>query len=325
MVFGSKSDDDKPITGQTNRVAANPPIQEPPQQFLSVNPQPALFVEPVFEKPVPLAPEPVVIEPDPEPKTIEALLERISKTKDRVQSRRLLVDLLHNRIDEFDNPRAAQSSLRQALTTINLELIYSRKAFSNDPLTKWYTIKSGDALSRIARKHKTTVHLLTWINGMKSADKIMAGRQIKIIQGPFHAVVTKSAFRMDFFLADPTDGILLYINSVPVGLGEDDSTPLGRFIVRPGAKVVNPEWANPRTGKIWAADDPKNPIGEFWIGLEGADPQTADLAGYGIHGTIDPNSIGKQMSMGCVRLRKADIALTYRLLVEGNSTVIIRE
>ncbi|NBQ16677.1 MAG: L,D-transpeptidase, partial [Proteobacteria bacterium] len=45
--------------------------------------------------------------------------------------------------------------------------------------------------------------------------------------------------------------------------------------------------------------------------------------GYGIHGTTEPQSIGKQMSMGCVRLGDADVEAVYELIGE-QSTIVIR-
>jgi lipoprotein-anchoring transpeptidase ErfK/SrfK len=65
-----------------------------------------------------------------------------------------------------------------------------------------------------------------------------------------------------------------------------------------------------------------NPIGERWIGLEGVG-DAAGYAGYGLHGTIEPSSIGREMSMGCVRMRDADIELVYELLGEQVSVVRI--
>ena len=47
------------------------------------------------------------------------------------------------------------------------------------------------------------------------------------------------------------------------------------------------------------------------------------LEGYGIHGTIDPDSIGQMKSMGCVRLRHDDVALVYELLTDQASRVTI--
>ena len=73
------------------------------------------------------------------------------------------------------------------------------------------------------------------------------------------------------------------------------------------------------------ADDPKNPLGERWIGLTGIDGHAVGKQSYGIHGTIRPESIGKQESMGCIRLTNDDVAKVFELLVGGKSTVTVRD
>jgi lipoprotein-anchoring transpeptidase ErfK/SrfK len=98
---------------------------------------------------------------------------------------------------------------------------------------------------------------------------------------------------------------------------------VGTFTVRKGSKMVNPPWVNPRTGEQFAGGDPKNPIGKHWIGIEGQG-EAAAYAGYGLHGTIEPESIGQQRSMGCVRMLADDIALMYELLTEQGSQIQIR-
>jgi len=108
-----------------------------------------------------------------------------------------------------------------------------------------------------------------------------------------------------------------------VGLGEFGSTPIGSWKVRTNSKLIDPKWVNPRTGEVFQASDPKNPIGERWIGLIGTDAQTSLLEGYGIHGTIAPDSIGREMSMGCVRLDNEDVEWVYELLIDDQSTVQI--
>jgi lipoprotein-anchoring transpeptidase ErfK/SrfK len=115
----------------------------------------------------------------------------------------------------------------------------------------------------------------------------------------------------------------MYIRSFAVGVGENDSTPVGRFVVRPASKLINPVWRNPRTSEFFAADDPENPIGERWVGLEGTG-EIAHVEGYGIHGTIEPESIGQDASMGCVRLGDDDVAVVYECLEESVSEVHIR-
>jgi lipoprotein-anchoring transpeptidase ErfK/SrfK len=129
---------------------------------------------------------------------------------------------------------------------------------------------------------------------------------------------------MDFFLKD-RHGVSIYACSFPIGIGEDDSTPEGYFVVTRGGKLTDPDWKNPRTREYFAGGDPKNPIGKFWIGLTGTDEQTKDLVGYGIHGTIDPDSIGKTSSMGCIRLLTGDVELVFKTLVGQYSTVQIQK
>ena len=91
------------------------------------------------------------------------------------------------------------------------------------------------------------------------------------------------------------------------------------------SKLKNPAYYSPRGEGVIAADDPKNPLGEFWIGLTGVDGHAVGKLSYGIHGTIDPDSIGKQSSMGCIRMHNEDVAQVFQLLIEGKSTVTVRD
>ncbi len=57
-------------------------------------------------------------------------------------------------------------------------------------------------------------------------------------------------------------------------------------------------------------------------GLEG---NAKDRTGFGIHGTKDPDQIGKADSRGCIRMYNGEVKLVYDLLVEGISTVRVVE
>jgi lipoprotein-anchoring transpeptidase ErfK/SrfK len=212
-------------------------------------------------------------------------------------------------------------AVRETLTRVNQTAIFSPSFNPNDPLTEQYVVQPGDVVNRIAYKYKITGDALVMINGI-NPNRLLVGQKLKLVKGPFHAVVTKSDFRMDLYLTGP-DGKRVYIRSFTVGLGANDGTPPGNFIIKPAGKVPNPAWKNPRTGEFYDRNDPKNPIGEYWLALQGADADNVNTTGYGIHGTTEPQSIGKQMSMGCVRMSDADVELIYKLLVEGQSTVTI--
>ena len=133
--------------------------------------------------------------------------------------------------------------------------------------------------------------------------------------------MVKADFRINIYAGTGSDRVM--VASFPCGTGTNDSTPVGTFKVRSGSKLIDPQWTNPRTGEKFAANDPKNPIGERWIGLQGTTPDTAKFTGYGIHGTTEPQSIGQQMSMGCVRLGDAEVEVVYELIGE-QSTIVIR-
>lgn len=232
-----------------------------------------------------------------------------------LDGRALLSDLFFNSYDDL--APADTQAIRDTLTSVNRELIFGRRITPGDTLCEYYLVQEGDVLSRIAPRYKIPYQLIEQINHVE-ARKIWVGQRLKVVRGPFHAIVRKKEFVLDVYLNDP-DGKPVYVTSFPVGLGEEDSTPVGLW--RVDVKVANPSWTNPRTREHFAADDPNNPIGEYWIGLAGEDSQTRSRRGFGIHGTIEPQSIGQMMSMGCIRMRPEDIEQLFRLLVSRESTV----
>jgi len=217
------------------------------------------------------------------------------------------------------------SRVRTRLTELNERLIFSPEIHPRDPFVLEYVISSGDRLSTMPRKLgvQTDWRFVQRINHIPSPTRIRSGDRIKLVKGPFHAVIYKTEYRLDLYMGE--DGDRVYVRSFDVGLGEYDRTPTGRFRVRPGSKLINPQWVNPRTRELFKPDDPMNPIGEHWLGLEGLDEHNKELEGYGIHGTIEPDSIGKQASMGCVRMLEDDVAIVWEVMVERVSTAEVRE
>lgn len=93
------------------------------------------------------------------------------------------------------------------------------------------------------------------------------------------------------------------MQTFPVATGMYRSlTPEGTFqIVN---KILDP-WYVPQNIPGGA---PNNPLGHFWLGLNV--PGT-DGSIYGIHGTNNPNSIGKYVSAGCIRMYNDDVRWIY--------------
>ena len=184
---------------------------------------------------------------------------------------------------------------------------------------------------KIAGHHEVTTELLLAMNNLSNgmnditgAKKMRVDQNLKIIDGPFNAVVNKSAFTIDLYLGPPGQNGSMFVKEFRVALGKDNSTPPGTWMVKPGGKQKNPKfWGTDGLPPV-EAGDPKNPLGAYWIALEGTEGQAVDKTGYGIHGTCDPDSIGKQASLGCIRLRNEDVAVVYELLVDGKSTVTVK-
>jgi len=231
-------------------------------------------------------------------------------------------DLLNEALTGGNLAGSEAASVRRLLEKMNRTLILSPEVNKDDPWTDTYVVQSGDLLSKIADQYNVPWELLSYVNGNLDPRRLRVGARLKVVKGPFHAVVDKSDFRMDIYLGKPGRGGM-FVRSFHVGLGEYDATPIGEFIVKKHSKLKNPEWTNPRTGEKYLADDPENPLGEYWVGLQGVDANTEVLKGYGIHGTIEPDTIGTQASMGCVRLLDEDIKLTYFMLQEQLSRVVI--
>lgn len=168
-----------------------------------------------------------------------------------------------------------------------------------------YEIQPGDQLQKIAKKYQLSWQYLSRLNQV-DARKIRPGKLLKVFQGPFEAKVDLSDFELTILL----DGH--YVKRYPVGIGKTNSTPVGEFAVR--EKLENPTYYGPN-GMVLEADDPENPLGERWIDIGNS---------FGIHGTIEPDSIGKSESAGCIRMRNEDVAEVYDLLTVGSQVRIQR-
>ncbi len=75
-------------------------------------------------------------------------------------------------------------------------------------------------------------------------------------------------------------------------------TPQGKF------KIVNKIKNRPYYSGGIPGGDPRNPLGDRWLGLHvGFTYGTT----YAIHGNNNPSSIGKNISAGCIRMYNSDI------------------
>lgn len=182
----------------------------------------------------------------------------------------------------------------------NWEALFSKEM---TPESILYTVKSGDSLYVIALKNHTTVDLIKKTNKLES-DTIYPGMKFKINTAPFSILISKSRNTLTLFLKDKP------IKEYSVATGKKNSTPAGTFKIT--AKLVNPTWF--KTGAILPPGSPENSLGTRWLGF--------DKPGYGIHGTTEPESIGKQVSDGCVRMLNEQVEELYGIVPVGIQVTI---
>lgn len=209
-----------------------------------------------------------------------------------------------------------RASVKDQLTKLSEQWLFSRTVVPGDQLCESYLVKSGDLLTMIGDRYKVPYEIIMQINKISNPQALQAGETIKVIDGPFHAKVFRSTFTMDLYLQTT------YVRSFKIGLGKPGmETPTGLWRVKPGGKLIQPIWTDPITQKTYHPEDPDYPLGSRWIGLEGLTGQAKDRTGFAIHGTKEPEQIGTQSSQGCIRMYNGDAILTYNLLVPAYSTV----
>jgi len=183
---------------------------------------------------------------------------------------------------------------------LNIKALFSQMP---TPDSKIYEVHPQDTLGKIAKNFGTTVELIMKANNLKS-DIIRPGMKLKVAAAKFSILVDKSQNTLTLKSNDE----MFKVYQVATGL--DNSTPVGTFkIVN---KIIDPPWY--KAGAIVPPGSPKNILGTRWLGWS--------IPGYGIHGTTEPESIGKQVTAGCVRMINKDVEEIYIIIPIGTEVTV---
>lgn len=192
--------------------------------------------------------------------------------------------------------------VQQKLGELNIDLIFSPAPM---PQTISYEIVPGDSLGKLARKYNTTPQLIKRANGLKS-DVIRTGEKLRIWTAPFTVLVNKS--QNVLFLKSGDEVLKIY----HVATGRDNITPVGTFKI--ATKIEKPVWFK-NGGAPIPSESPENELGSRWMGFD-TDPH------YGIHGTLHPDTIGQQVTDGCVRMKNEDVEELFDIIPVGTEVTI---
>ena len=191
--------------------------------------------------------------------------------------------------------------IQKKIEGINMRLIFSPVI---DGCSAKYSVVPKDALEKIAKKFRTTVNLIKRANNL-SSDVIRPGQELKVNTCKFSIVVDKSQNLL--FLERAGEIFKTYV----VSTGRDNNTPIGSFKII--NKLENPTWY--KSGAVIPPDSSDNVLGTRWMGF--------DLKGYGIHGTTEPENLGKQITLGCVRMKNEEVEELFDIVPVGTEALVV--
>lgn len=235
-------------------------------------------------------------------KKLVSLSALLSQAKDQ-EAKGNLLDAKNTYQELINNFSASNEVMnwQKKIEDLNIKLLFSPTI---TPKSTLYEIRPGDTLAKIAKEFKTTTDLIMKSNNL-SSDKIVVGRKIKVWTVPLSIMVDKSQNML--MLKTDEEIIKTYV----VSTGINNSTPVGTFKIV--SKLQNPTWF--KAGAVVPPESPENILGTRWLGF--------DLSGYGIHGTTDPQNLGKQVTQGCVRMSNHDIEELFTIIPQGTEVTIV--
>lgn len=153
-----------------------------------------------------------------------------------------------------------------------------------------YVVQPGETLDAIAGRNEMEWQVLAKINGLADPRQLQPGQQLKLLRGPFHALVDLSDRELTLIVEGR------YAGRFPIGIGQDFPAAEATYTVL--SKTAQPDSAG-RAG--------------YWIGLENA---------LGLHAATDPSRIGQTGGPGFVLLNESDLAELFDLLSVGSAVVV---
>jgi L,D-transpeptidase ErfK/SrfK len=159
-----------------------------------------------------------------------------------------------------------------------------------------HIVKKGETLAIIAVNYRVSISRLKRANpGI--GERVHVGQRITIpglldpATIPYRIDVSVKGRKLTLFRNGRVE------KTYPIAVGKMlTATPIGEYV------IVNRE------------PNPGGPFGVLWLSLS--------RAGYGIHGTNNPASIGKAVSHGCIRMQNHDVLELAAKVPNGTRVVI---
>lgn len=196
---------------------------------------------------------------------------------------------------------AQRKQLHEWLDALAGKVIYSSEHhFQDTP----YVIRSGETLNQIAGRWNVPAQVVYNINRQQIGDSatIVAGTELKVINGPFHAEVDLSSKTLTLFLKN------LYAGRFPIRVGISGDVRSGQFRVV-AKSAEGHTWRDP-DGNDFPPESSQNGYGPYWIGLTGS---------LCLHAVEDGTP---EAHPGCIGLKEKDARDIFGILINGSELKI---
>ncbi|TVP80223.1 MAG: murein L,D-transpeptidase [Puniceicoccaceae bacterium] len=235
---------------------------------------------------------------------------------------------------EWDDTTRRQLKIREPVFAY-IELTQADFDRIDPPPTSWRErgqrprMAYHSILEMIAEKSQSDPALILRLNPGLNMDLLVRGQKIKVPYIPpirfegraQHVRISLSERSLQ--VVDAKDRILFH---APVSIARRvDKRPSGELKV--AVRVADPNYTfNPAilsaaaaregiTDKFIIQPGPNNPVGTVWIGL--------NLPSYGIHGTPEPEQVGRTESSGCFRLANWNAEALLGIVEVGMSVYVV--
>jgi len=210
-----------------------------------------------------------------------AVREYLKKANEKIQNGEAL-EVLRELSKFYGNPRFSaeeSSELVNILVQAATQVIYSQKSF----LEPAYTLQAGDTLEKIAAEYQIPQDFIALVNGIQPGTPLQPGAQLKVIRGPFHAIVYLDRHEM-----------LLTLNGLFAG----------RFWIGIGGELIQKDGDFSFVQKSVTQDGTSTMPSCDFSKLAG-EPGCAEM--MKIQACTDPNAIGSSAPSGSILMSQTDV------------------
>lgn len=206
---------------------------------------------------------------------------------------------------------------------LRIKSFLKAKGYSDITMSYDYDKKTKEIVARYQKENGLNPD---GIIGKNTYEKINEDMELNNINIPeLELTFTEEAPGENFIVINKSNNTLYHllnkeiIRKYPVATGKSpEYTPEGKFTIV--TKFENPTWGGAGKYKPVKGGAPNNPLGKRWMGLS-----IKGGGSYGIHGNSDKESIGKYVSLGCVRMFNEDVEFLYELIDKGTPVWIGNE